>query len=156
MTNGNLLLNYFFKFIISNNATIFLIYKIVFNLNVMEAIQNEYGSIEAWGDMTDGSEYAKREYEKATQGKKVAPWDDLSEAEKAKYSGEPDAKAVIFGFTEMINEGIDIENEENGTDIKPMTLKQVGRMISEIGLANATAKMNETVVESTKGEEKNE
>jgi hypothetical protein len=102
-------------------------YTIVFNLNVMEAIQAEYGSLEEWGNLTDGTE-----------------------------SGEPDAKAVIFGFTEMINEGIDMANEEDGTDIKPMTRKQVGRMITEVGLIEATATMNQTVVESTKGEEKNE
>lgn len=102
-------------------------YTIVFNLNVMEAIQAEYGSLEEWGNLTDGTE-----------------------------SGEPDAKAVIFGFTEMINEGIDMANEADGTDIKPMTRKQVGRMITEVGLAEATATMNQTVVESTKGEEKNE
>lgn len=102
-------------------------YTIVFNLNVMEAIQAEYGSLEEWGNLTDGSE-----------------------------SGEPDAKAVIFGFTEMINEGIDMANEEDGTDIKPLTRKQVGRIITEVGLAEATATMNQTVVESTKGEGKNE
>lgn len=102
-------------------------YKLVFNLNVMEAIQEEYGSLDKWGSLTDGTE-----------------------------KGEPDAKAVIFGFREMLNEGIDIDNEENGKDEKPFTLKQVGRLITEIGLANATATLNNTVVESTKSEEKNE
>ena len=102
-------------------------YRLVFNLNVMESIQAEYGSLDKWGSLTDGTE----------------------------KGGEPDAKAVIFGFTEMINEGIDIDNEEHGTDVKPLTLKQVGRLITEIGLAEATAKLNETVVESTKSEEKN-
>jgi hypothetical protein len=99
-------------------------YHLVFNLNVMEAIQQAYKSIEQWGEMTDG-----------------------------KATGEPDAKAVIFGFHEMLNEGIDIDNEENGTDIKPFTLKQVGRMITEIGLMNATKKLNETVVDSTKSDD---
>ena len=103
-------------------------YNLVFNLNVMETIQEKYGSLDAWGALTDGTE----------------------------KNGEPDAKAVIFGFTEMINEGIDISNEENGTDIKPLTLKQVGRLITDIGLANATAQLNETVVASTQSEEKNE
>lgn len=101
-------------------------FRLVFNLNVMEAIQNEYGTLEKWGELTDGSE-----------------------------KGEPDAKAVIFGFREMINEGIDIENEENGTDNPSLTLKQVGRIITEVGLANATQVLNETVVESTKSDEKN-
>lgn len=101
-------------------------YKLVFNLNVMEQIQDEYKTLDNWGELTDGKK------------------------------GEPNAKAIIFGFTCMLNEGIDIENEENGTEIKPFTLKQVGRMITEIGLQNATKKLNDTVIESTKTEGKNE
>lgn len=101
-------------------------YKLVFNLNVMESIQNEYGSVEKWGALTDGTE-----------------------------KGEPDAKAVIFGFTEMINEGIDIDNEESETKNPMMSLKQVGRLITEVGLKNATTVMNDTVINSTKSEEKN-
>lgn len=128
-------------------------YALVFNLNVMEIIQQEYESLDAWGELTDGKAYARKEYEKL--GKKKT-WDELTEEEQAQYHGEPDAKAVIFGFTEMINEGIDIANEENGTDIKPFTLKQVGRIITEIGLANATQTLNETVIESTQGDGKNE
>lgn len=128
-------------------------YRLVFNLNVMEAVQAEYGTLEQWGDLTDGTAYAKKAYE--AQNGSLDGWDDLKPEEKEKYEGEPDAKAVIFGFTQMLNEGIDIENEENGTDIKPLTLKQVGRIITEIGLANATAQLNETVVKSTQSEEKN-
>lgn len=101
-------------------------YSIVFNLNVMERIQEEYGTLDEWGKLTDGE------------------------------AGEPNAKAVIFGFTEMVNEGIDIANEENGTKDEPLTRKQVGRMISEVGLEQAAATMNQTVIDSTKGEEKNE
>ena len=103
--------------------------KLVFNLNVMEAIQQEYETIENWGALTDGSD----------------------------NSGEPNAKAVIFGFREMINEGIDIENEENGTNKPFVSLKQVGRIITEMGLAKATKALNDTVIESTKSDEsKNE
>lgn len=100
-------------------------YKLVFNLNVMEEIQEEYGTLEEWGALTDGSK------------------------------GEINAKAIIFGLTKMLNEGIDIDNEENGTDVKPLTLKQVGRIITEVGLEAATSSLNQTVVESTKSEEKN-
>jgi hypothetical protein len=100
-------------------------YKLVFNLNVMEAIQEEYGSVERWGDLTDGGE------------------------------GEPNAKAVIFGFTQMLNEGIDITNDEEGTNDKPLTLKQVGRMITEVGLREATKSMQDTVIKSTESEVKN-
>lgn len=100
-------------------------YKIVFNLNVMEAIQDEYGTFDKWGKLTDG------------------------------LKGEPNVKAIIFGFTQMLNEGIEIENEENGTDIKPFTLKQVGRIITDIGFNTMTNKLQETVIESTKSTEKN-
>ena len=86
----------------------------------MEAIQNEYGTLDKWGSLTDGSD----------------------------NEGEPNAKAVIFGFTQMINEGIEIDNDENGTNEPLMTLKQVG-------IKDATKVMNETVIESTKSEEKN-
>lgn len=100
-------------------------YKIVFNLNVMEQIQDEYKTLTNWGALTDGSE------------------------------GEVNIKALIFGFTAMLNEGIEIDNEENETDIKPLTKKQVGRMITAIGLDEMTNKLNETVTESTRSEEKN-
>ena len=101
-------------------------YKLVFNLNVMEVIQEEYGTIEKWGALTDGTE-----------------------------TGEGNAKAVKFGFAAMLNEGIAIDNEDNGTDIKPFTLAQVGRLLTEIGLDNATSVLNQTVIDSTKSEEKN-
>lgn len=100
-------------------------YNLVFNLNVMEVIQDEYGSLDEWGKITDGS------------------------------TGEPNAKAVVFGFTAMLNEGIDIDNENNGTNILPLTHKQVGRILTEIGLREATLKIKQTVIESTKSEEKN-
>lgn len=100
-------------------------YNLVFNLNVMEVIQDEYGTLEEWGKLTDGS------------------------------NGEPNAKAVVFGFTAMLNEGIDIDNEKNGTTNPFLTHKQVGRILTEIGLREATLKMNNTVIESTKSEEKN-
>lgn len=102
-------------------------YKLIFNLNVMEVIQDKYGTLENWGKLTDGAE----------------------------NDGEPNAKAVIFGITAMLNEGIDIENEENGTEEKMLTNKQVGRMITEIGLQSSTQLMNGVVVDSTQSAEKN-
>ena len=100
-------------------------YKIVFNLNVMELIQEEYGTINKWGDLTDGKD------------------------------GEINIKALIYGIWAMLNEGIDIQNDEEGTDIKPFTIKQVGRMLTEIGVQEMTDKLNQTVIESTKSDEKN-
>ena len=102
-------------------------YKLVFNLNVMEVIQDKYGTLENWGKLTDGAE----------------------------NDGEPNAKAVIFGITAMLNEGIDIDNEENGTEEKMLTNKQVGRMITEIGLKSSAQLMNGVVIDSTQSAEEN-
>lgn len=100
-------------------------YKYVFNLNVMEAIQDEYETLDKWGELTDGK------------------------------NGEPNAKAVNFGFTEMFNEALEMECDETGKEFKPFTKKQVGRMLTEYGLFNATKQLNQTIAESVKSEEKN-
>ena len=132
-----------------------VVYPLVFNLNVMESIQEEYGTLDVWGDLTDGEEYAKREFLEKNPNSALQ-WEELSKKEKNLYKGEPDAKAVIFGFTEMINEGIDIENDEHPDQKREfVTKKQVGRLITRYGLANATRKLNNTVTESTKSEIKN-
>lgn len=98
-------------------------YSLVFNLNVMEAIQNKYGTVQKWGKLTDN-----------------------------KNGAEPNAKALIFGFTEMINEAIDMENEENGTEKPLLTLKQVGRIITRAGLQESAKKLNQVITESVKDE----
>lgn len=97
-------------------------YRLCFNLNVMEAIQAEYGTIDKWSDLT----------------------------------ADGDAKAIKFGFTEMLNEGIDIKNEQEGTDEKPFTTKQVGRRLTELGFENVGKKINEAIAVSNKDESKNE
>lgn len=104
-------------------------YELVFNLNVMEQIQEQYGSVEAWGNLVEAED-------------------------------EPKAKDLKYGFTAMINEGIDIYNEDHAGDEgfkeRPfLTEKQVGRIISQIGLAEAAKTLNKTVVDSTKSDEKN-
>lgn|SRR5574344_1178452 len=96
-------------------------YSLVFNLNVMEAIQNKYGSVQKWGRLTDNKD-----------GK------------------EPNAKALIFGFTEMINEAVEMENDENGTEKSLYTLKQVGRLITKAGIQESAKKLNTVITESVK------
>ena len=100
-------------------------YPLVFNLNVMERIQDEYKTLDKWGELTDGK------------------------------SGEVDIKALIFGVTEMINEGIDIYNEDNNASEPFVNHKKVGRMLTDIGINKAAQNMNDLVVESTKSDEKN-
>lgn len=95
-------------------------YTLVFNLNVMETIQSKYGSVQKWGRLTDNKK------------------------------GEPNAKALIFGFAEMINEAIDIDNEENGTSNPLLTLKQVGRIITKAGIQESAKKLNQAITESVK------
>ena len=101
-------------------------YKLVFNLNVMEKIQDEYKTLDKWGELTDGSK------------------------------GEVNIKAIVFGITEMINEAIDIDNDENNANEPFVTHKQVGRILTEIGIEKAAKNMNNLVVESTKDDSKNE
>ena len=50
----------------------------------------------------------------------------------------------------MINEAIDIDNEINQLNQPLLTEKQVGRLITAMGIETATSKLNETVIESTK------
>ena len=100
-------------------------YKLAFDLNVMEAIQDEYGSIEAWGKL-------------------VEPED-----------GEPNIKALVFGATQMINEGIEISNDDDGTDEKPLTHRKVARILTEVGLESVTDKVQKSVIDSTEDDSKN-
>jgi hypothetical protein len=100
-------------------------YKLVFNLNVMEAIQEEYKTLDNWSKLTDGYE----------------------------ADGEPNIKALKFGLMAMLNEGIDIENEENDEKKPFFTSKQVGRIITELGLENLTSDINGVVIDSVKSDD---
>ena len=100
-------------------------YKMVFNLNVMEQIQEHFGTVDKW-----------------------------AEAMSTDNGREPLAKDIIYGFWAMLNEGIDIDNEDKpeNEQIKPLTLRQVGRILTEVGMAAATNEMKSLVVESTKAD----
>lgn len=100
-------------------------YNLAFNLNVMEKIQDQYGTIDKWAELTSGKEQ------------------------------EVNIKALKFGFAEMINEALEIETDEKGEEFVPFTEKQVGRMLTEIGLDKMQEALQQTVVESTKSDEKN-
>ena len=95
-------------------------YPIVFNINVMEAIQEAYGTISAWGSIVENTE-----------------------------GGEPKIKDLKIGLMMMINEGIDIENEITGGNVPMVNTKQVGRIISEKGFAEITNVIKNLTVAST-------
>ena len=101
-------------------------YPLAFNLNVIEKIQDKYGSYEKWGEMTDGKEH------------------------------EINIGALKFGVLEMINEGIDIENENKEDKMEFVSLKQVGRIITEIGIQKMADRVQETVIESAKDKDEEE
>lgn len=102
-------------------------YPICFNLNVMEEIQEKYGSLEEWGKIVQ-------------------------------QTGEPKIKDLKVGLLAMINEAIDIENEESEIKISFITEKQLGRIITEIGIEEIANKIKEITIKSTKtdDEPKNE
>ena len=102
-------------------------YPMVFNLNVMEEIQEQYGSLDAWGEKTQGH-------------------------------GEPNVKDLKAGVMAMINEGIEIENENKGTNEPLVDAKLVGRIMSEVGLGEITSAIQSLTVSSTEteGDGKNE
>lgn len=95
-------------------------YPIVFNINVMEEIQEVYGSISQWGAIVENTE-----------------------------SGEPKIKDLKVGLMYMINEAIEIENEERGENKPLLSLKQVGRLISDVGFETITNIIKNISVAST-------
>lgn len=101
-------------------------YNLVFNLNVMEAIQEKYGTLSKWGEVTGAN------------------------------GNEPQIGAIIDGFEIMLNEGEEIKHETCPESFKPITHKEVGRIISGIGLEKATELLNAVVSNSTANDAKNE
>ena len=93
-------------------------YPMAFTINVMEAAEEEYGGLENWAKLMDSS--------------------------------EPSYKALKFMVLEIINEGIDIENEKLKDDKKKdaLTSKQVGRLITRIGLEEIGMKVFNIIKES--------
>jgi len=117
-------------------------YKLVFNLNVLEEIQQEYGTFAKWLDFITGD----------VKERKTGDFVETATGEIYE-KGEPDIKAVKFAYLHMINEGIDMDNEETGGDKKPVTAKFVGRMFTEIGLDEMVNKLNKLAIESNQGGE---
>ena len=97
-------------------------YPLAFNLNVMEEIQEHYGSLDAWGKVTQGD-------------------------------GEPKVKDLKCGVLAMLNEGIDMENESNGTNEPMLTAKKVGRIMTEVGIQNIVKAIQDITVASVKTED---
>ena len=129
----------------------------------MQSIQVEYGTFESWGKLTDGIAYdenGERILLLDEKGKPVTRKQKNESGQEVEVNvyetKEVDIKALIFGIKEMINEAIDIDNETASEKQPLLTERQVGRLITAMGLANATNQLNKTVIDSTGGQEKNE
>ncbi|GMO34281.1 MAG: hypothetical protein Pg6B_04680 [Candidatus Azobacteroides pseudotrichonymphae] len=96
-------------------------YPMAFTLNVMESIQNEYGTLNNWSK--------------------------LLQDEK-----EPNIKALKFFILEAIKEGIEIENK----DTKLPNMKEVGRILTEVGTQKSAETIKNLIVNSTKTSENSE
>lgn len=92
-------------------------YPMAFSLNVIEQIQEQYGSINVWMKVFDAKDV------------KIAD--------------------VIQTFEFILNEGIDIENEEKGEKRAFLSHKQVGRLLTQLGLQNATEQIKNLFIDST-------
>jgi len=95
-------------------------YSMLFSLNVMEATEHEYGTIENWTTAM------------------------------SKQNGEPGYSALKFMVLEVINEGIDFQNEKLSDDKKRdlLTSKQVGRLISRLGFEKVGKKVFKMIGDS--------
>lgn len=93
-------------------------YKLIFNFNVLEEIQDKYGTL----DKLLGEAYGRT-------------------------TGEPSIKALSFIVTAMLNEGIDIDNEDAAPDAqkKPFTTKQVNRMLTDFIQKNSVEDLTELI-----------
>lgn len=139
-------------------------YKVVFNLNVMQEIQNEYETFEKWGELTDGFVYdengekiPKRDKSGNVITKIIKSSEGKTEERVVYETKEINIKALIFGIKLMLNEAIDIDNETKEIKTPFFTDKQVGRIVTEMGISNATSEINQVVIDSTKSDtQKNE
>lgn len=122
-------------------------YKLVFNINVLEEIQNEYGTFVNWVNRVLG------DVEERKTGEIRSVKNEMTGEIEQVAVGEPDIKAVKFAYYHMLNEGIDIENEETGGDKKPVSMKTIGRMFTEIGLDKMVNKLNKLASASNQGGE---
>lgn len=98
-------------------------YPLSFNLNVMAEIQEQYGTVEAWGNIVENN------------------------------GVEPKIKDLKAGLVSMINEGIDIENENSEVKQPFVTDKQVGRIVTEIGVIKVIKLIEQITFNSTESEE---
>lgn len=96
-------------------------YPLAFTLNVMEELQEKYGSIDEWASKIDN-----------------------------KDNKEPNIKDIKYSLWLMINEGIEMQNDDNEEKMETVDLKKAGRIITAFGLNNTSEKIKNLIIDSTK------
>ena len=104
-------------------------YPVIFSFNVLEEIQNKYESFDNWSHIIEGEELIGTEWEKK----------------------EPKISDINYFIKIAINEGIDLENEKTNGNRPFITDKQVGRLISEVGVQAISKIIREVIQTSTLG-----
>lgn len=99
-------------------------YALAFDINVLIAIQDRYGTFTKWMDLASG-----------------------------KDTGEYDLKSIVFAYTEALNEGIEIANEDKTEKDELLTEKQVARMILSLGAEGAFEKLSTAAAKAVQGDE---
>lgn len=94
-------------------------YPMMFTLNVIEDIQDEFGSLDEWEEQ-------------------ISP----------KEKEEPNIKVFKKTVALMINEGIDFMNDENGTNNKFINEKTAGRIISACGFKMINERLKKLISDS--------
>lgn len=140
-------------------------YPLMVSLNVIAWAQKKYGSIEAWQElMSPHNEIAEKNIEILHQKLKSATnehgadslqVEQLLSAIKLEEKSIPEADMEVIrdSFGEIINEGIDYENEINSTNRAMLTARQVGRIITAYGLQKASTMIKVATVASISSDE---
>ena len=94
-------------------------YPIAFTLNVMEAIQQKYGTLQEWGKL-------------------------------AQSRNEPDIAALKYMLMESQHEGVEMtcKCKRGMCECDYLTLKEVGRLITRIGIKTVAEKISKLITAS--------
>lgn len=101
-------------------------YKLAFDVNVIEVIQKEFGTVNEWISKT------------------------------SLENGELNVSCIKYGFWAMTNEGINIDNEDQGLEKPNITLSKAGRIISSLGLENVALMISDLITKNFPSPKKNE
>lgn len=95
-----------------------IVYPIKMDMNVLQHIQENYGTINEFERDVLGYKYMLDR-----NGKQIL----TEEGKPAMYKTEPSIKAIKIVLPVMINEGLEIESEERGKEFTPVSEEEIIR-----------------------------